>query len=464
MYKYLLSTLLLVTLSSCSLFNLSNNDAPTNFETLMSYNENKKITYSCSFNGKMYEYPQCTFVQKCSTGGTCFAETDLDYVSFYTSFNFQSHKILANDYLMNLTKSLEKDDKPIQREYVSVLFNPVKRSFYDEDSKNLLYLKMNFDNYTPASFVTKYNDNITVFLSKKDIFLRTTIYPSLKILGIKGDFDLMQYFSESYIQYQIYPHTMSVAYNSDFISSLLGVPRISENDNDIDVMEKYFKEISMYLDKIEEHTVKTILPSEKARPFVFKDKIEKLMDEGVSGPIYPYYGDEGSHLVNEFLPKYSLEKIDIVIKNAMHEKVLKTYTKENINELLISNDEIAGFAYQAKDVGNNNIIIRYYHNAEPPKEKYLSKFKMQNSGLETVYKKLRKVIVTDLVAEDQYELTSLPVKCLENINAKEIMSKSGILGKDKEEAMLSLFKNTQSQCSPFEEFMAKVIFKRDFRE
>lgn len=463
MFKYVVTLLLFFTLSSCSLFNLSNNEAPTDYESLKSFNEDKKITYACSFSGKKYEYPQCSFVNKCEEGRTCFSEKNLDYVSTFTSFTFQSHKDIANEYLMNLTKALEKDDRPIQREYVSVLFNPVKRSFYDEDTKNSLYTKLIFANYEPASFVTSFEDNVTVFLSKKDIFLRTTIYPSLRILGAKGDFDVMELFSESEVRYQVYPHTMSVGYNSDYISSLLGIPSITENETDKDIMKKYFADIAKYGDKIEDHSVNTILPSEKARPYIFKDKIERLADKGIGGPLYPFYEDQTYSLIPDYLPRYTLNRIDIIIKNAMHEKVLKTYTKENINELLISNDEIAGFAYQAKDVGKNNIIIRYVHKAEAPKEKKLSKFKMQNSGLESIYKQLRNVIITDLVVEDQYELTDLPVQCLEKIDVKNIMNKSKILKEDQQERMLSLFNNTRGQCSPFEEFMAKVIFKRDFR-
>ena len=84
-----------------------------------------------------------------------FKVSDLDYVSFFVSFNFQAVEILASDYIMNLARSYEKDEKNLQLSYLSALFNPVKRTFYDDETKNLLFQKMLFTKYNLSFFKTK---------------------------------------------------------------------------------------------------------------------------------------------------------------------------------------------------------------------------------------------------------------------------------------------------------------------
>ena len=160
---------------------------PNSYETLVENKEIKKITYSCVFDNKKYAYPTCKFEERCETGSTCFKVNDLDYVSFFVSYNFQAVELLASDYIMNLARSYEKDEKNLQLGYLSALFNPVKRTFYDDETKNLLFQKMVFTNMQPSSFVTKTDNDISIFLSKKDVFLRSTIYPSLKLNGITYD-------------------------------------------------------------------------------------------------------------------------------------------------------------------------------------------------------------------------------------------------------------------------------------
>ena len=58
----------------------------------------------------------------------------------------------------------EKDEKTLQLNYLSALFNPVKRTFYDDETKNLLFQKMVFTNMQPSSFVTKTDNDISIFL------------------------------------------------------------------------------------------------------------------------------------------------------------------------------------------------------------------------------------------------------------------------------------------------------------
>ena len=468
MKKIFTSVFTFVCLSALNAFYLSPNSyaaLPTNYEKLLENPEVKKITYSCVFDNKKYAYPTCNFVERCDGKSTCFKVGDLDYVSFFVSFNFQSSELIASDYIMNLARSYEKDNQVIQREYISELFNPEKRSFYDENKKNLLFQKMLFANMAPSSFVTKTDNDISIFLSKKDIFLRSTIYPSLKVNNIVYDKSQpLEYLTETSIQYSVYPQTIEVGYVNEWLAEFLGVPSIKKYETKLNEVLTYFNKLSLNKDKIEDHSTKQLLDSEKARPFVFENKIaQAIKDNKDKNAVLPLVPVEYNHYINEFLPHYSLEKIEIISKNAKSEKVLKTYGQNNIAELLISNDEIAGFAYRVDDVKDTTLIIRYTHKAEAPRYSNPGYLKLRNSGLHSIYNKLRSTIITDIEIASPYEITSIPYDCIEKAQVKDILSKQGV-SQSEIDAYIALFKDKTTKCIDSELFMTKVIFLRDFRE
>lgn len=457
-----------VCLSAINTFYLSSKSyaaLPTNYDKLQENPEVKKIIYSCVFDNKKYAYPTCNFVEKCDGKSTCFKAGDLDYVSFFVSFNFQSSKLIATDYIMNLARSYEKDGQVIQKEYISGLFNPEKRSFYDEDKKNLLFQKMVFANMEPSSFVTKTDNDISIFLSRKDIFLRSTIYPSLKINGLTYDKSKpLEYLTETSISYSVYPQTMEVGYVNEWLAQYLGVPSINKYENKLNQVLSYFNSLSENKDKLEDHATLKLLDSEKARPFVFENKIAQAIDDNKDNEtVIPLIPADYNHYLNEFLPSYALEKIEIVSKSAKSEKVIKTYTKNNIAELLISNDEIAGFAYRVDDFTDGVLTIRYTHKAEAPRYSNPGYLKLRNSGLHKIYNKLRNTIITDIEITAPYEITAIPYDCIEKAKVEEILAKQGV--SDSEiKTYISLFKDKKTQCIESELFMIKVIFLRDFRE
>lgn len=468
MKKIFTSVIIFVCLSALNTFYLSQKSyaaLPTNYEKLLENPEVKRITYSCIFDNKKYAYPTCNFVERCDGKSTCFKVGDLDYVSFFVSYNFQSSKLIASDYIMNLARSYEKDNQVIQKEYISELFNPEKRTFYDEDKKNLLFQKMVFANMEPSSFVTKTDDDISIFLSKKDIFLRSVIYPSLKVNDIVYDKSQpLEYLTETSISYSVYPQTIEIGYVTEWIAQFLGVPSIEKYETQLDKVLTYFNELSKNKDKIEDHSTTKLLDSEKARPFVFENKIAQAVknnkDKNIVMPLIP---EDYNHYLNEFLPRYTLEKIEIVSKTAANEKVLKTYSKNNIAELLISNEEIAGFAYRVDNPKDNTLIIRYTHKADAPRYPNPGYLKLRNSGLHSIYNKLRNIIVTDIEISSPYDITSIPYDCIVKAQVEDILSKQGV-SKTEIDSYISLFKDKTTKCIDSELFMTKVIFLRDFRE
>lgn len=466
--KKITTLILLICISAFGALNLSTKSfaaAPNSYETLLKNKEIKKITYSCVFDNKKYAYPTCKFEERCEKGSTCFKVNDLDYVSFFVSFNFQAVELLASDYVMNLTRSYEKDEKNLQLGYLSALFNPVKRSFYDDETKNLLFQKMMFTNMQPSSFVTKIDNDVSIFLSKKDVFLRNTIYPSLKLNGIVYDKSKpLEYITESSLQYSVYPHAYEVEYVTEWMANYVGAPELYKNEKNISQIVAYFSALKQGKDKIEDHSGSAILESEKARPFVFENKIANFIKQNKDKAlILPSLPKNDDHFLNEYLPKYTLEKIEIIEKNGKNEKVLKKYDKNNIAELLISNEDIAGFAYRVDNVTNGTLLIRYTHTADAPRYENPGLLKLKNSGLSGIYGKLRNTIVTDLEIAVPYELTSLPYDCIEKAEVADILSKKGVSAKEIS-AYLALFQDKNTQCIDSELFMTKVIFLRDFRE
>lgn len=466
--KKFTTLILFICISAFGALNLSTKSfaaVPNSYETLVENKEIKKITYSCVFDNKKYAYPTCKFEERCETGSTCFKVNDLDYVSFFVSYNFQAVELLASDYIMNLARSYEKDEKNLQLGYLSALFNPVKRTFYDDETKNLLFQKMVFTNMQPSSFVTKTDNDISIFLSKKDVFLRSTIYPSLKLNGITYDKSKpLEYITESSLQYSVYPHAYEVEYVTEWMAQYVGAPELYKNEKNISQVVAYFDALKKGKDKIEDHSGSALLESEKARPFVFENKIAKFIKQNKDkNLLLPSLPKQDNHFLNEYLPKYNLEKIEIIEKKGKNEKVLRKYDKNNIAELLISNEEIAGFAYRVDNVTNGTLLIRYTHTADAPRYENPGLLKLKNSGLNGIYGKLRNTIVTDLEITVPYELTSLPYDCIEKAGVADILSKKGV-SKKEISTYLSLFKDKSTQCIDSELFMTKVIFLRDFRE
>ena len=316
MKKFTTLILAFICISAFYALNLSTNcfaAAPNSYETLVDNNEVKKITYSCVFDNKKYAYPTCKFEERCEKGSTCFKVSDLDYVSFFVSFNFQAVEILASDYIMNLARSYEKDEKNLQLSYLSALFNPVKRTFYDDETKNLLFQKMLFTNMQPSSFVTKTENGVSIFLSKKVVFLRNTIYPSLKLNGITYDKSKqLEYITESSLQYSVYPHAYEVGYVTEWMAQYVGAPELYKNEKNISQVVVYFDELKKGKDKIEDHSGSAVLESEKARPFVFENKIAKFIQQNKDKDLLlPSLPKQDNHFLNEYLPKFTLEKIKI---------------------------------------------------------------------------------------------------------------------------------------------------------
>ena len=89
--KKITTLILFICISAFGALNLSTKSfaaVPNSYETLVENKEIKKITYSCVFDNKKYAYPTCKFEERCETGSTCFKVNDLDYVSFFVSYNF----------------------------------------------------------------------------------------------------------------------------------------------------------------------------------------------------------------------------------------------------------------------------------------------------------------------------------------------------------------------------------------
>ena len=119
----------------------------------------------------------------------------------------------------------------------------------------------------------------------------------------------------------------------------------------LDIVRNAFIEAGIHVEIIDKRKKNNdsieVLESEKARPFVFEKKIAAALKQNKDkNVIMPSLPKQDNHFLNEYLPKYTLEKIEIVVKNGKSEKVLKKYDRNNIAELLISEFTICFNPYE----------------------------------------------------------------------------------------------------------------------
>ena len=66
------------------------------------------------------------------------------------------------------------------------------------------------------------------------MFLRNTIYPSLKLNGITYDKSKqLEYITESSLQYSVYPHAYEVGYVTEWMAQYVGAPELYKNEKNI---------------------------------------------------------------------------------------------------------------------------------------------------------------------------------------------------------------------------------------
>ncbi len=450
MAKYFFLCLFIFSVSACSLFATGSKSDIRNYEDLEKTTLVKYSEIDCNFNNIVSGIKDEYF---------CSNNKDLDYVSYFTSFNFQALPNTLNDYIINLLKQLDKDKKKIEKSLVYTYF-------YNKDKVNVMY-----ENIGPLSFVIENNNKLAVFISRNDILLRSNIYPSLKFHSLiepednedKNNLYLYK------VKYLIYPHLLTADYSSDWISSFLGLPNYSDaeklfEEGNKNIVIEYFRNLehnsSMNSNVYLEGSKLSFF--ELARSFVFSDKIYKsnINNKNVLKPALP---KDNEGFVNEYLPSYVLSKIEIIKKDKNgNELVLNKWVESDINDMILNKDDISGF-YSVVDKSEDKLIIRYTHNSNKPRYRGEGYMRSNMSGLSSIYENLRNTIVTDINVTDYFRLKDLPIDCIKEAKIEDLINGSNMTSYDKDK-IFSIYSDSVSKCSSPQIIMTKVLFYRDLND
>lgn len=439
--------LLLVFIQGCSLFS-PNQNTIKNIEDLEKSTGIKHSEINCDFD-KIAKGP--------SGEHFCSTDDNANYVSYFVSYNYQVMPKTSLDFLLNLTQQLDKDNKKIEKSLV-------QSSFYNKNKEDI-----NYNSITPTSFVTEKDNKLSIFISKNDVLLRKNIYPSLVFKSLeKPKEEYLDNLPDYKIKFLIYPHLLTADYTSNWISAFLGIPSFSDVENLLVNGKK--DEVFKYFDNLENKSSKdsnTLLKGtnisffELARPFVFHDKIEKANKS--KNALIPSLPSDNEGFINEYLPSYTLNKIEIIKKSENDkELVIKKWDDSQIRDMILNNDETSGFYFDA-DKTNDKLIIRYTHKVNNPRYRGEGYMRSNMSGLSTIYENLKNTIVTDINVAESFKLKDLPLDCINKVDIKNLLDGASISAYKKEE-LLNGFTDAVSSCSLSQIMMTKVIFYRHIGE
>ena len=416
-----------------------------NYSALKEIKPQKHVVFKCDFNKSAIGPAGENF---------CSGNENADYVSYFTSITYQVLPETFSDYVMNLAKQLELDGKI---SYKTAL------SEYSSQGRDGVK-SMNFDKMDPLSFALDSAHKIAIFISKKDIFLRNRIYPSLKLLSLTApnEADGKDTLSDYRIKYSIYPHTISSFYSTNWLSSLLGIPKFTDAERIFDSGER--EKVLSYFSAIEKQNNGTgsenIGAVELARPFVFSKKIASAYID-TANMLKPSPPESGEGFINEYLPSFSLEKVEIVRKSVSGEEVIiRSWNNEDIAELIENPDETAGFFFSTDKFPSGILSIRFTHKAQEPRYSDEGLMRAEASGIAFIYSSIGETIVTDLDIAEYFPIKALPVECIKDAGIIRFLEGSGFSEQEIAKAV-NIFTDTLSSCSPCQLIMTKVIFARN---
>lgn len=421
-----------------------------NYDDLEKIKPLKHVVFECDFNKA---------ARGLSGEFFCSGNENADYVSYFTSIAYQALPGTSSDYLMNLFRQLELDGRSLEKSALAAYSSKGADGFKT----------MDFDKTEPVTFAVEGVKKVGIFVSRRDVFLRNHIYPSLKLLSLEapGEAEGKDALSEYRLKYAVYPHALSSFYSTDWISAFLGVPKFTDMEYSFESGGKekilgYFSAMEKYKKTGRDYSLSSgsVTAAELARPFVFSGKIFSAYI-GSKDPLKPFLPGEGEGFINEYLPSFSLEKVEIVRKShSDKELVLKSWLREDIAGLMSNPDETAGFFFLADKIPSGALSIRFVHKAEKPRYDDEGVMRSEVSGLAFIYSSIGETIVTDLDIAEYFSIEELPVKCIEEADIGGLLEGAGFGGYEKART-LDMFTDALSACSSAQLVMTKVVFARD---
>lgn len=439
---------------------------PANFFDIQDFKNTKNYNFDCDFSKvlKSGEKARPYCVRLCPDNSSCKGGNGDNYVSYFIPFNYQYLPVAAYDYAINAFRFMEKDNATANKNMLGTVL--ANKSGASGLTVSDFADGLSFPNFVPYTFALKGEGNgvYHIFISSKDVLLRNKIYPSLKLISLKkpakasNENSLSKYL----VEYSVYPSTYEVPYSDEWVSYFLGIPIYEKAKYNVGSVVKYFEEVAVGAKSIDFKANKSATAAEKARPFDFSSKL-KAMQADKNIILTPAIGDKSEGFVNEQLPPYFLEKIEIVRTTPTGEEfVIQAYNKEAIESLIAKTDETDGFLFSGIKNDNETISVRFRHVAVEPSYVNLGVARSIKTGVRDIYGLLGTFFVSDLNISKYYDFKEIPRDCLNKTNAAALLDGQGV-STSNIKTFTDSFKDTSSVCDNREKVMTKIIITNKIR-
>lgn len=438
--------------------------APVNFYTVQDFNNTNKYIFDCDFSKieKSGEKARPYCIRFCPDNTSCTGLNADNYFSYFIPFNYQYLPVMAYDYAINLFRYLEKSEANAEKVALNSAFSNNTNNSNVKTSTFASSLSLN--KFVPYTFALEglKKGSFHVFIPAKDVLLRNKIYPTLKILSLKKPENSAETntISKYAVVYSVYPQAYEVRFDDDWVSYLLGVPLYKDAKYNIEATATYFDEVTKGASSIDFNAGSAVTPAENARPFDFEAKLANPDAYGKNS-LRPAINSKNDGLINEYLPYYELEKVEIIKQSANgNETTIQIYDKNAINALIANPDESAGFMFSAMKEDGDKVSVRFTHKVKSPRLLNMGVIRSTNTGLRDIFGTLSAVFVSDLNVNKFYDLKKLPSNCL--VKAQE----AGLLDGKKSngydiKSLKETLKDNSSVCDPRETLMIKIILTKD---
>lgn len=438
--------------------------APVNFYTVQDFNDTNKYIFDCDFSKieKSGEKSRPYCLRVCTDNASCSGLNADNYFSAFMPFNYQYSPVGAYDYAINLFRYFEKKQSTAE-------MNSLNKAFTN-NSTNIDIKTANFasklalEKFVPYSFALEglKKGSFHVYISASDVLLRNKVYPTLKILSLKKPEKAsdVNNLSKYGLVYSFYPGAYELKFDEDWISYLFGTPLFKEAKYNIESTVEYFAEIKKGASSIDFNAGSEITPAEKARPFDFEAKLANPDAYGKNG-LRAAINPKNDGLINEYLPYYELEKVEIVKQSANgNETTVQIYDKSAIIALITNSGNLAGFTFSGTKEEGDKVSIRFTHQVKSTRLLDMGVIRSTKTGLRDIFGTLSAIFISDLNVNKFYDLKALPSNCLVKAKDVGLLDEKKANGYDVKTLQESL-KDNSSVCDQRETLMTKVIITKD---
>jgi hypothetical protein len=317
-----------------------------------------------------------------------------------------------------------------------------------------------FDDTPPTGFAIVHDGDFVLGFTRKELLARLYISPSLVINAFKPMERQKETLSLNDYEatYQITPYKFTLAMALPHLGRLLGLPDAAAFPGALSQQQQ--QSLKLYdgllngsLAKRDMNRYASIRFS-YLHPYLAKDS-----SPAAQNIVQTAFPPEGEGFINEYLPSYKLDKIEIFVfdKNGALMPV-KTFKTDDIMRVIISPEEFPALLYRHR---LEKAVVRYTHTAIPPKREWISELDILGAGF--IFSDMAENIQTDLHIERFYNISGLSKICINETRYVKRLAERGYNQEDIK-VFQSYLKDTRDMtCTPNQleiiEHLPEIILK-----